>query len=149
MDEVLDADEVGGVMAGLGSRTTATPDAYDVDRVLVAFTLPHRGHDGIPGAPDDSCARCNAERAFDRIVAAGVRAEEARQEAIGTAARAMDRTSQVEAKLAAAEEALRQLHEWSSRMPDAGFNDQSPRWKWWHEKPDVRAALAAVPEENQ
>ena len=63
------------MVSGLGSRTTA-PD-WDVERVLVAFTLPHRGHNGVPGAPDDSCMRCNAERAFDRIVAAGVAAEEA------------------------------------------------------------------------
>jgi len=24
---------------------------------------------------------------------------------------------------------------WAGRMPDAGFNDQDPRWQWWHEKP--------------
>lgn len=27
------------------------------------------------------------------------------------------------------------LDAWVSRMPDAGFNDQDPRWGWWHERP--------------
>lgn len=27
------------------------------------------------------------------------------------------------------------LEEWASRMPDAGFTDQDPRWAWWHERP--------------
>lgn len=38
------------------------------ERVLVAFTLKHRGHDGKPGHPGDDCPRCNAERALDEIV---------------------------------------------------------------------------------
>jgi len=27
------------------------------------------------------------------------------------------------------------LDDWASRMPDAGFNDQDPRWEWWHARP--------------
>ena len=38
-----------------------------------------------------------------------------------------------------AEMALRELDDWVSRMPDAGFNQDSPRWDWWHQRP--RAAL--------
>ena len=29
-----------------------------------------------------------------------------------------------------------ELWRWVSRMPDAGFTEQSPRWNWWHQKPD-------------
>lgn len=35
--------------------------------------------------------------------------------------------------------ALRAYHDWASRMPDAGFNDKSPRWAWWHERPQQSA----------
>lgn len=27
------------------------------------------------------------------------------------------------------------LDAWVSRMPDAGFNEDDPRWSWWHERP--------------
>jgi hypothetical protein len=27
------------------------------------------------------------------------------------------------------------LNDWASRMPDAGFNSEDPRWAWWHERP--------------
>jgi hypothetical protein len=37
------------------------------DRVLVAL-IAHRGHDGLPGAPEDVlCLRCNAERELERL----------------------------------------------------------------------------------
>lgn len=45
--------------------------------------------------------------------------------------------------------ALRDLDAWVSRMPDAGFNNQSPRWGWWHERPNVAAVLAGVETPNQ
>lgn len=28
-----------------------------------------------------------------------------------------------------------ELDAWASRMPDAGFTADSPRWDWWHERP--------------
>ena len=31
------------------------------------------------------------------------------------------------------EAALRELEQAFSRMPDAGFSIESPRWNWWHE----------------
>jgi hypothetical protein len=34
-----------------------------------------------------------------------------------------------------AEEALQELNDWVSRMPDAGFTSDDPRWGWWHERP--------------
>lgn len=39
------------------------PLAVLQDRILLAL-IPHAGHDGIPGSPDDSCLRCNAEWAM-------------------------------------------------------------------------------------
>lgn len=27
------------------------------------------------------------------------------------------------------------LAAWASRMPDAGFTSEDPRWAWWHERP--------------
>lgn len=38
------------------------------ERVLFAFTLGHTGHPGIPGARDDSCPRCNSERALEQLL---------------------------------------------------------------------------------
>lgn len=40
------------------------------DALVTVITLalgPHTGHDGIPGAEDDSCFRCNAERALEDL----------------------------------------------------------------------------------
>lgn len=39
------------------------------------------------------------------------------------------------AALASLEEQLEALDAWASRMPDAGFNSDDPRWDWWHERP--------------
>lgn len=41
----------------------------ELERILLAFTLPHRGHNGKPDTPGDSCPRCNAERALERLFA--------------------------------------------------------------------------------
>jgi hypothetical protein len=38
-------------------------------------------------------------------------------------------------QLRGAVEALRELDAWASRMPDAGFTSDDPRWDWWHERP--------------
>lgn len=35
---------------------------------------------------------------------------------------------------------LRELLNWISRMPDAGFNSDSPRWDWWSEGVKIRDA---------
>ena len=44
--------------------------------------------------------------------------------------------------------AAQQLNEWTNRMPDAGFNSDSPRWAWWSEGAAIRQrvseAVAAV-----
>ena len=50
--------------------------------------------------------------------------------------------SRVESRLARLEEGLRRYDEWASRMPDAGFTSDDPRWGWWHERPyDVARSL--------
>lgn len=36
-------------------------------------------------------------------------------------------------------ERAEEIDAWASRMPDAGFNDQDPRWNWWHERPQMQA----------
>ena len=41
----------------------------------------------------------------------------------------------VKAKADAVLDKLEALDAWASRMPDAGFNDQDPRWGWWNERP--------------
>ena len=46
------------------------------DKILVAFRLSHTGHNGMPGSPDSSCPRCNAERELDDLVADNERLRE-------------------------------------------------------------------------
>lgn len=41
------------------------------------------------------------------------------------------------AKVDKLEKQLKELDDWVTRMPDAGFNDQDPRWDWWHQRPRV------------
>ncbi len=38
--------------------------------------------------------------------------------------------------------ALQAYDDWASRMPDAGFTSESPRWAWWHERPYAQARAA-------
>jgi hypothetical protein len=46
-------------------------DRYFRDFITSGLALAHQGHDGIPGAPNDLwCARCEADRALDRLIEA-------------------------------------------------------------------------------
>jgi hypothetical protein len=41
----------------------------DREIVEVAFSLPHKGHNGVPGAPEGvHCPRCESDRALGRLV---------------------------------------------------------------------------------
>ena len=100
-----------------------------IERVIVAFTLAHFGHSGIPGAPDDSCPRCNAERALDSLAAALAaekeRADDAekRQMRSGAAAKdnwdaafiARQRAEAAEAQVAALRKALTEISDKEDR----------------------------------
>lgn len=56
----LEGSDDSGEASGWGIRR---------ERILVAFILSHHGHHGLPGAPDNSCPRCNAERELDAVFA--------------------------------------------------------------------------------
>ena len=60
------------------------------------------------------------------------------------------RIHQLEGRVEELEGALDELFVAFIRMPDAGFNSRSPRWKWWHETHAARAkALAALRTDHQ
>lgn len=40
---------------------------------------------------------------------------------------------------------LFKLDEWASRMPDASFTSDDPRWDWWHRRPRVVSIPATHP----
>lgn len=49
--------------------------------------------------------------------------------------RGVDAVENLEAELRASRISYLHLWDWASRMPDAGFNEDDPRWDWWHRRP--------------
>lgn len=83
------------------------PDLGQAERIIVAL-IPHKGHNGIPGAPEGVlCLRCTAERALNALAARLAQAERIMKEQREEMQRLLIAESALKGSLAQAQATLR------------------------------------------